>query len=202
MNRILKIVLLLAVPATPAAAQDASKQLQDCRVIQNMAARLFCYDGVVDAQSRSNAVAPPAAAPVLPPVATAPAVTVPVPRAAAPAPRSPVPPVVAPPTQKAAVLPSAPDIARFGEDDLRPEKRQPQTRTVPDEMAAKITAVRNDPYGAAIMTLDNGQTWRQTEGSPYRAAIGAPVVIKKGVLGAYFLTTPSGGRSVKVRRVD
>lgn len=204
----LPLLLIAAWPLT-ASAQDAATLLKDCRVIQNMASRLFCYDRVVDGLAAGAAAVPAAPPPpvtvpsqpqatLAPPRAPAPPVQATAPTPTAP-PRAATPP--APARAAAAIPPAAPPVSTFGEENLPSQKRQPQEQS-PEEMMAKITAVKADPYGAAIVTLDNGQVWRQTEGSPYRVAIGAPVVIKKGVLGAYFLTGSGGGRTVKVKRVN
>ncbi|MCB2108486.1 MAG: hypothetical protein KDE14_12340 [Rhodobacteraceae bacterium] len=215
----------------PATAQDAQDRLKDCRVIYDAMSRLFCYDSVVDtitmgAPARVPQPAPAARAPVLtpPPSMTAPSApvvaaptTTPAPVATAPraipnapraipnAPRAvpsppPTPAPSAAPLTTASSLPPA--TPRFGEDNLPPERRPAPERDEPDQMRARIASVAVDPYGDAVLTLDNGQVWKQTEGRAYRVKTGAEITIKKGMLGAYFLSAKESSRTVKVKRVQ
>lgn len=205
----------VVVMTPPAAAQDPVRQLQDCRVIQNMASRLFCYDRIVDGLTAGAIVAPAPAPPA--PVAVAPAQTAParVPTPAAippsPTPQAAVP--VARPTTSAQTAPtrspappartaSVPTPApQFGDDSL-PAERRAQAKSDDDHMRAKISQVKKDRYGNAVVTLDNGQVWRQTEGITFNAPTGSDIVIKKGMLGSYFLAMADGNRSVRVKRVQ
>jgi hypothetical protein len=200
-------------------AQDAGKQLQDCRVIANMASRLFCYDRIVDQLTAGAAIVAPQ--PPTPPPATVPrsappapaqqAVPQAVPQMSPPVARSvpapgapaPVPPRAAAPTPTpAAVATPAPAPRQFGDDSLPLDKRAPSPKSSPDELPAKVASIRKDRFGDAIITLDNGQTWRQTEGNSFSAASGTDVILKKGVLGAYFMALADGNRSIKVKRVE
>jgi homogentisate 1,2-dioxygenase len=65
-----------------------------------------------------------------------------------------------------------------------------------------VTSIRKDRFGDLVMTLDNGQTWHQTEGGALQIKEGTAIVISRGVLGAYFLKAASGNRSIKVKRVE
>ena len=80
--------------------------------------------------------------------------------------------------------------------------RAPLATTSLDELPAKVASIRKDRFGDAIITLDNGQTSRQTEGNNFSAASGTSVILKKGVLGAYFMALADGNRSIKVKRVE
>lgn len=217
-------VAVVAMALDPGAvmAQDAGKQLQDCRVIANMASRLFCYDRIVDQLTAGAAIvvpqpptSPPAPAPVprsAPPAPIPQAVPRAIPQASPPVARSvpapgaptPVPPRAAPaPTPTPAVVATpAPAPRQFGDDSLPLDKRAPSAKSSPDELPAKVASIRKDRFGDAIITLDNGQTWRQTEGNSFSAASGTDVILKKGVLGAYFMALADGNRSIKVKRVE
>lgn len=72
----------------------------------------------------------------------------------------------------------------------------------PTRITARVLSVTRIKSGQFIVTLDNGQTWRQGEGESY-APLDADetVTIKKAALGSYILIT-SGGRSIRVRRVN
>lgn len=200
----------------PAATQDVDAALRDCRVLADATSRLFCYDRLVDTRAAGTVVAPSLApstrAPLsMPgmttsPVTAAPATAAPTPaapaapaasaaRPVAPAPVSPAP-VATPPAATA----SRPRTDRFGEENLPTARRAPAGD--PDQMRARVTALATDPYGDAVLTLDNGQVWKQTEGRAFKVDSGTAVTIKKGMLGAFFLTADDSSRSIKVKRVQ
>ncbi|MBM3515835.1 MAG: hypothetical protein FJX59_19285 [Alphaproteobacteria bacterium] len=211
--KLLWLGALGGLATVPASAQDPNRQLQDCRVIQNMASRLFCYDRVVDTLAAGSVAVPQPPAPVVPP-ATAPVYQTapvaarsaipPVPQAAVPVVQTQrVQPPIQPPVQATpAPVPVATATERFGAESVDAQKRRVQSKSDPDTMHAKISQTKKDRFGNATVTLDNGQTWRQTEGNPLNAPAGADIVIKKGVLGAYFLTLADSNRSIKVKRVE
>ena len=173
------------------AVAQVDKGLLDCRVLPDPTSRLFCYDRFVDgALANPGRVAP--VAPVVP-VPAAPVPPAPVPRAApAPVVTAPVAPVPTPapvakpvaPAQPAAPV-ATPPVQKFGEENLAPEKREQPTEAPADTLRARVTKVAADPYGATIITLDNGQVWKQAEGSKYRISAGAGVTISRGMLGAF-----------------
>jgi hypothetical protein len=173
--------------AEPALAQGAALDaaLRACRVIADTGARAACYDRIVDG------LAVPAAA-ASPPGALPPAVAVP-----------PSPPPAAPlAVTPQAPRPAPPPAARFGADDLPREKREPGVPPPPDQIVAKAVAVRTDAQGFVVVTLDNGQTWRQTDGPGLRILPGAEVKIRSGLMGSYLMSLASGNRSVRARRVN
>ena len=222
-------VLLAAVGASmvlaiggQAKAQDAVRQLQDCRVIQNMASRLFCYDRIVDGLTAGAIVTPAPAAPA--PVPPAPVFT-PTPRAAAPAaptappaiapstpprPASPppvartAPPAVTPaqPVARPSTAPAPSPPPQFGDDSLPAEKRRTAPAVSDEQMSATIATISKDRYGNSVIALDNGQTWRQTEGATFTARAGTAVVLSKGMLGAYFMKVADGNRTIRVKRIQ
>jgi Lon protease-like protein len=59
---------------------------------------------------------------------------------------------------------------------------------------ARITALQTVGSGMALITLDNGQQWRQQEAMAYfPLAIGDTIRIEKGALGSYRLTRVEEG---------
>ncbi|MDX2223999.1 MAG: hypothetical protein SFV21_14710 [Rhodospirillaceae bacterium] len=165
---------LAAGVARPAAGQDLNAALQQCRVLPDAMSRLFCYDRLVDA----GAGALPPATPVRPAMPAVPATPV-APQATAPLPTVATPTVTTP---------------RAAARDA--------TAADPDALSARVTALAFDPYGDAVLTLDNGQRWKQTEGRTFKVDTGTVVTLKKGLLGAYFMTAEGGARTVKVKRVQ
>lgn len=70
------------------------------------------------------------------------------------------------------------------------------------EIASTITLVRQDPYGAWIVTLADGSTWYQQDDSP----LGLPpekgnkVTVRMGSFGAFFLRV-AGQPGIRVKRI-
>jgi len=168
------IIVVGAVLSGGAVAQpaDLNARLVACRAIGEVAARAACYDRLVDTL---RPAAPAASAPLSPAIAS--------------------PPTVAPP-------PAAAPSQRFGAESLPREKREPGVPPPPDQIIAKATAVRTDGNGYVIVTLDNGQTWRQTEGQALRVLPGAEVKIRSGLIGSYLMSLSTGNRSVRAKRVN
>ncbi|MCI4645857.1 MAG: hypothetical protein MRY64_13840, partial [Hyphomonadaceae bacterium] len=69
-----------------------------------------------------------------------------------------------------------------------------------DEITYAITDVDRDAYGKVIVTLENGQVWRQTDsGRTPRNPEAA--LIKRAALGSYMMKL-DGSRAIRVRRVE
>lgn len=76
------------------------------------------------------------------------------------------------------------------------------TRTELQSVSAAITKLTPLNEGFLQLSLDNGQVWRQIEGSSaLLLKVGDTVSISRGALGSFILATPSG-RHVKVKRVS
>lgn len=209
--------LFICAPQNPGWAQSATpptrKTMADCRVIMDAMTRLFCYDRLVDDAAASQArpvlrapepspatpsapvvATPPPSVPSSPPVQTTrPAEPAVAPRQAA------QPSTLAKPMEPpATALPTK----QFGEENLRSSQRARPSELEVGEIHAHVAKVSADPYGKTILTLDNGQIWRQVEGDKYRISPGTGVTISKGVLGAYFLTADTASLSVKFKRIQ
>ncbi|MFN7177322.1 MAG: hypothetical protein ACK4MX_10600 [Thermaurantiacus sp.] len=88
---------------------------------------------------------------------------------------------------------------RFGSEGLR-IGRGGDERV--DRLTATIGELLTDRGGRAVMVLDNGQMWRQTEGlslPPVRA--NEAVEIRRGAMGSYRATLTRIGRSFSVVRM-
>jgi hypothetical protein len=105
------------------------------------------------------------------------------------------------PAEQQAAAPSA--ETSFG---LQASVPQPRAAEEPqdDEIAfirARVVEVSTDREGKKVMTLDNGQIWRELSKSGYVALeVGDEVTIKRAALGSFMLTV-SGSRPLRVRRV-
>jgi hypothetical protein len=82
--------------------------------------------------------------------------------------------------------------------ELKEASREPQS------LPATITKVRRTAFGKIVATLDNGQVWRETDGSHYRGSVraGNAVVISQRPLGGYQMKIGDQSGVVLVRRTE
>jgi hypothetical protein len=99
--------------------------------------------------------------------------------------------------------PASSPADQFGLTRAQIEAREPEHHEQRlDRIEARVTGIRYPSTGERIITLDNGQVWRQTEATvrgPVRE--GDLVTIRRGALGSFKLVTP-GGASLGVRRIE
>jgi hypothetical protein len=216
-------LLILRSGAVPAA--DLGAQLAACAATADDARRLQCYDQLSATlhAPAGNALTRPAvsAAPstvaaahiaAAGPVASAAATTAgtPVPITGAAAPASPATTVTAAPAALAAPALAAPapvaksdpasEKAEFGVNNgpLAAKRSSTQLKSLTAGVA-KVTVL---PYGQLVITLDNGQVWRQIQAVEYfPLKVGDQVEISVGALGSYVLQAPSK-RVAKVTRIN
>jgi hypothetical protein len=79
-------------------------------------------------------------------------------------------------------------------------KRSEENSDDVQKIGGKVTAVATSNDGSALVTLDNGQVWRQLSGGQLLLKVGDDVQINRAALGSFQMKVPSG-RSGKVRRV-
>jgi hypothetical protein len=77
----------------------------------------------------------------------------------------------------------------------------------PPVTVSRMMSYRYDKNGAFIVTLDNGQEWRQTDvvggtASWLKAPASYKVTISQGAFGSYSLSTDDSPRAFKVERVN
>lgn len=114
-------------------------------------------------------------------------------------PAAPVGPGTAPAqSQKGASETSA---ENFGLPEPRPEprpERSPERK--PIEIVATVTELRQTVPNAYVITLDNGQVWRQAHPMPYPLRTGLVVRLRETALG-YRLSAPELHGQINVERV-
>lgn len=82
------------------------------------------------------------------------------------------------------------------------QELQAATEEAPESITATISEIREGAYGKHTFILDNGQVWRQTGSSRVIWKGGEQVELERGVLGAFYMRKVTGGRSVKVKRIQ
>jgi hypothetical protein len=108
------------------------------------------------------------------------------------------------PTGRQAPAPSP--EASFG---LQASVPQPPAAAAVDEsktdevsaVTARVTEVTSDREGKKVVTLDNGQTWRELSKSSFVSLqAGDEITINRAALGSFMMSVPNG-RPFRVRRV-
>jgi len=200
--------LFLLFAATPSQADprdDSLSAMLRCSAISDRTQRLVCYDtAVARVPGALNNVAPPPAAAPTPFVASA----VPPPAPVVPRRRhtsfmdrlfGPEGPNRAPQTS----------VAQFGSESLA----NGGTRAYPipmdgdtiDQISARLVSYQFAD-GYVIVTLDNGQIWRETaDGNPVqhlvRPALSYTAIIGRGGGGSYAMRLSGVAREIPVRRI-
>jgi hypothetical protein len=74
---------------------------------------------------------------------------------------------------------------------------------VPTEMRSRIVGPFEGWSGRTLFKLENGQVWQQAEAASFAMYADSPlVIIRKGMLGVFYLNVEGHGSKVKVKRVD
>lgn len=164
------LALSLAAFVTAPQASAQSDQLSSCLAIQDIAARVACYDAIARQQ-----VEPPAAVPK-PAQAPAPAPAVATPAAPQAAPERPT---------QAAPSPKA----EFGFSAAERDRLRPVEEQQPADLSFTVATARLTGPGYWQFGMEEGSTWRTVDvRRAFRApAPGDTVVIRRGSLGSYFL---------------
>ena len=167
--------VVAAALISAAANADLREALDACQAIAADAERLACYDAVV---APGHAQAAPDSAPAPAPVAHRPAQR-----------------------NDGAASRRADADAAFGAEALPAGQERPGAPRT-ERLAATITRVQALPRGNFRLTLGNGQVWqelRSERGTRY--AVGDEVEIRRGMFGAYILSSAAMAGRAKVRRV-
>jgi hypothetical protein len=173
--RLIPVLALGLAGSLATAAEDLGARVRNCRAEADPAARLACYDQVVD----RAAGAPAARAAPQTPAAT---------------------PVAAPAAAAAATKEESFGLERKAEAEEQ-EKREKEARAL-GELEATVTTIGRRADGLMTVTLDNGQVWRQNRpDSRFSLKAGDRVKIQPGSLNSYILSGPTN-KSTRVTRVD
>lgn len=85
------------------------------------------------------------------------------------------------------------------EDNFGKEHRQVAADPV-DQLYATVSDISFSPRKELIITLDNGQIWRQSGSGQFPLQTGERIYIKRGLLGAFYLGKDGSNRTLKVVR--
>jgi len=210
------IFLLSATSAIADQRDDALSQVLRCSGMNDKGQRLACYDSA--AVRASGALRAPTAAPV-PMMAPAPMTAPAIAPVTAVSTASDVPPPVRHRRQGNGFFeklfgPGGPKrapqktVAEFGSESIANGGARAYPQPMDDDAIDAISA-RLANYdlssGLLVVTLDNGQVWRQVSGDPIGhlqyAAANYVATVSRGGSGAYVLKLNRVGRTFLVRRI-
>ena len=178
-------ILVFLLPGAVVFADALRDELDVCRGLTDDDARLICYDTAVD-RSRQSADGGPR-----------------------PAPAPPAAPAAATAATATAAAASAP-AANVSQEDLFGKTGDEMQRTVQeatgsepiDSLAATITKLQQYSYDRVLITLDNGQVWKQVDSSSLRLRVGDAIEIGRASLGSFMLKKQGSKRTMRVSRED
>lgn len=173
-----------------AATADLQQAIIACKQQSDNFARLNCYDQIGAQLSAQvvTAVANPQAKPLAntsKPVA--PSVDSSVQTATSQVTAAPVQ-VITQPTPEAVV-------DDFGRTTSRPSDEL-------QEITGKVKTVTSNNQRKLIITLENGQAWRQTDSDSLMVKAGHNVIIEKAAFGSFLLNVEGSNRKIRVKRVE
>jgi len=71
-----------------------------------------------------------------------------------------------------------------------------------ETLRASVTELQQAAPDKVVISLDNGQVWRQTTSSSLRLRTGDDIEIERGALGSYLLQKVGSKKTMRVQRVD
>ena len=69
-----------------------------------------------------------------------------------------------------------------------------------DSLSGTVSRLQQSGYDKVVITLDNGQVWRQVDASSLRLRVGDSVEIERGAIGSFMLQKKGSKRSMRVTR--
>jgi hypothetical protein len=169
------VALLLIMPAAFASSVDLKTQLQSCQQVSDEEQRLSCFDQLV---SQLDSAAQPMAATV--PNVSAKASSI------APAPSA---------AQQTTASPQPDLTEKFGLKTPRPDAEILEITSV-------VKTVGTDLRKKLLVTLENGQQWRQIDQEYLNIKPGDRCVVKRGAIGSFLLGIEGAKKKIRVRRVE
>ncbi|MGL6160386.1 hypothetical protein [Microbulbifer sp.] len=80
-------------------------------------------------------------------------------------------------------------------------EQQQIAEEAPDSINATIAEIRDAAYGKLLITLENGQVWRQNDSTRVNWKSGDIVIVERALFGSFFMKQADGGRNMRVKRV-
>ena len=69
------------------------------------------------------------------------------------------------------------------------------------QLEARVSAAYKNAYGKWVVTLDNGQVWKQLRSETIRISVDDNVLIERGLMNSFFFRLNDNDRQIKFSRV-
>ena len=69
------------------------------------------------------------------------------------------------------------------------------------QLEARVSAAYKNAYGKWVVTLDNGQVWKQLRSETIRISVDDNVLIERGLMNSFFFRLNDNNRQIKFSRV-
>ncbi|WP_226648206.1 hypothetical protein [Microbulbifer variabilis] len=76
-----------------------------------------------------------------------------------------------------------------------------QTVEAPESIEAKIAEIQEGAHNKKIVTLENGQIWKQNDTGRIFWKAGDLVVVERAMFGSFFMQPIDGGKKMRVKRL-
>ncbi|WP_143732686.1 hypothetical protein [Microbulbifer sp. GL-2] len=90
-------------------------------------------------------------------------------------------------------------LEQRAEQDFGQELKQ--VSEAPESIEAKIANIQKGAYDKKIITLDNGQIWKQNDSARTHWSSGDRVTVERALFGSFFMKLADGGRKMRVKRL-
>lgn len=189
------VALICAGVFTSFNLQAQASSIQDamtkCSQVSNSLQRLVCYDRLAKSMRQYTGLEQSVST-----VSRQPAVSAPTQR-----PATPERPAVAA-TQAADPTTLTPSVAvPTAEQEFGLEHKRDTDKMI-SRLYASIAQISTNQYRKRVITLENGQQWRQQDGSTLKIAVGDRVYIERGSLGSFYMSNDDVNKRMKVKRVN
>jgi len=92
------------------------------------------------------------------------------------------------------------DVFGLSGDEIREAYGIAEDTQDSNELTATITDIQSAAHGRVIVSLHNGQVWRQKSSSALKIKVGDRVVIKKGALSSFKMKKEGSSVMMRVSR--
>lgn len=182
--------LLFVVGSSWAMADEPENALQKCRIIEDNADRLVCYDKLADTDN--TAQGPTVASGKMQAKRQGKIRDKPAAGTAAPTGLENAP--------AAQVSSGKPPQPVFGDEDLPKDRRPASARDV-QLIQVNVVGFKLNAYGKALYYLENGQVWEQTDRlRPRRYSTPFAAIIKRASMGSYMIQKVDSSVRMRVQR--
>ncbi|WP_444886746.1 hypothetical protein [Microbulbifer sp. JMSA008] len=76
-----------------------------------------------------------------------------------------------------------------------------QTVETPDSIEARITEIQESTHNKKIVTLENGQIWKQNDTGRIFWKAGDLIIVERAMFGSFFMKPADGGKKMRVKRL-